>query len=45
MVQNTADEAIEISKQNRGKIDSLNFRLAEQDRKLADEDSEIRKHY
>ena len=30
---------------NRGKIDSLNFRLAEQDRKLADEDSEIRRHY
>ena len=46
MVHNKADEAIQISKQNRGKIDSLNFRLAEQDRKLlADEDSEIRRRY
>ena len=42
MVENKADEVIEISKQNRDKLESLNFRLAEQDRKLAEQDSEIR---
>ena len=43
MVENKADEAIEISKQNRDKLESLNFRLAKQDTKLADQDSEIRR--
>ena len=42
MVENKADEVTEILKQNRDNIESLNFRLAEQDRKLADQDSEIR---
>ena len=31
-----ADKAIKISKQNRDKLESLHFRSAEQDRKLAD---------
>ena len=43
MVENKADEVIEISKQNRDELESLDFRLAEQDRKLADQDSEIRR--
>ena len=43
VVENKADVAIEILKQNRDEIESLNFRLAEQDRKLADQDSEIRR--
>ena len=43
MVENKTDEAIKILKQNRDEIESLNFRLAEQDRKLADQDSEIRR--
>ena len=42
VVENKADEVTEILKQNRDNIESLNFRLAEQDRKLADQDSEIR---
>ena len=41
--KNKADEAIEISTQNRDKIESLNFRLAEQEIKLVDQDSEIRR--
>ena len=40
MTEKKTDEAIEILKQNRGKIESLNFRLAEQDKKLADQDNE-----
>ena len=36
MVENKADEAIKISKQNRDELESLNFRLNEQDRKLVD---------
>ena len=43
MVENKTDEAIKILKQNRDEIESLNFRLAEQDRKLDDQDSEIRR--
>ena len=43
VVENKADVAIEILKQNRDEIESLNFRLAEQDRKSADQDSEIRR--
>ena len=43
VVENKADEAIKISKQNRENLESLNFRLAEQDRKLADQVSEIRR--
>ena len=43
VVENKADEAIKISKQNRENSESLNFRLAEQDRKLADQVSEIRR--
>ena len=43
MVENKTGEAIKILKQNRDEIESLNFRLAEQDRKLADQDSEIRR--
>ena len=43
VVQNKADEAIEISKQNRDELESVNFRLAEQDRELADQDSKIRR--
>ena len=43
MAENKTDEAIKILKQNRDEIESLNFRLAEQDRKLADQDSEIRR--
>ena len=43
VVENKADVAIEILKQNRDEIESLNFRLAEQDRKLADQNSEIRR--
>ena len=43
MVENKVDEAIEISEENRDEIESLNFRSAEQDRKLVDEDSEIRR--
>ena len=43
MEKNKADEAIEISTQNRDKIESLNFRLAEQEIKLVDQDSEIRR--
>ena len=43
VVENKADEAIKISKQNRDNLESLNFRLAEQDRKLADQVSEIRR--
>ena len=42
MVENKADEAIELLKQNWDEVESLNFRLAEQNRKLADQDSEIR---
>ena len=41
--KNKADEAIEISTQNRDKIESLNFRLPEQEIKLVDQDSEIRR--
>ena len=36
MVENKADETIKISKQNRDELESLNFRLNEQDRKLVD---------
>ena len=43
MVENKVNEAIEISRQNRDELESLNFRLAEQDWKLADQDSEIRR--
>ena len=43
VVENKADEAIEISKQNRDELESVNFRLAEQDRELADQDSKIRR--
>ena len=43
VVENKADEAIKISKQNRENLESLNFRVAEQDRKLADQVSEIRR--
>ena len=43
VVENKADEAIEISKQNSDKIESFNFRLAEQDSQLAYQDSEIRR--
>ena len=43
MGKNKADEAIKISTQNRDKIESLNFRLAEQEIKLVDQDSEIRR--
>ena len=43
MVENKADEATEISKQNRDKVESLNFRLGEQNRKSADQDIEIRR--
>ena len=43
VVENKADEAIKISKQNRDNLESLNSRLAEQDRKLADQVSEIRR--
>ena len=43
VIENKADEAIKISKQNRDELKSLNFRLAEQDRKLAAQDSEIRR--
>ena len=43
VVENKADEAIKISKQNRENLESLNFRLAEQDRKSADQVSEIRR--
>ena len=43
MEKNKADEAIEILTQNRDKIESLNFRLAEQEIKLVDQDSEIRR--
>ena len=43
VVENKTDEAIKISKQNRENSESLNFRLAEQDRKLADQVSEIRR--
>ena len=42
-VEDKPAEAIEISKQNRDELESLSFRLAEQDRKLADQDSEIRR--
>ena len=34
---------MEISKQNRDESESVNFRLAEQDRELADQDSKIRR--
>ena len=43
MIENKADEAMEISKQNRDESESVNFRLAEQDRELADQDSKIRR--
>ena len=43
MAENKADEVIEISKQNGDEIESLSFRLSGQDRKLADQDSKIRK--
>ena len=41
MVGNKAKEAIEISKQNRDKKENLKIKLAEEDPKVADEDSEI----
>ena len=43
VVQSKTNEAIEISKQNRDEIESLNIRLAKQDWKLADQDSEIKR--
>ena len=43
VVENKTDEAIEISKQNKDEIESLNFILAVQDIKLADQDSEMRR--
>ena len=43
VVENKADKAIEISKQNKDEIESLNFILAVQDIKLADQDSEMRR--
>ena len=43
MVENKADEAIEVSKQNRDESESVHFRLAEQDRELANQDSKIRR--
>ena len=43
MVENKADEATEISKRNRDEVESLNFRLGEQNRKSTDQDIEIRR--
>ena len=41
LVENKANEAIEISQQNRDEKRSLKIRLAEQDGKVAGQDSEI----
>ena len=43
VVENKADEATEISKRNRDEVESLNFRLGEQNRKSTDQDIEIRR--
>ena len=43
VVENKADEATEISKRNRDQVESLNFRLGEQNRKSTDQDIEIRR--
>ena len=41
LVENKANEAIKISEQNRDEKQSLKIRLAEQDGKVAGQDSEI----
>ena len=41
MVENKANEAIKMSEQNRDEKQSLKIRLAEQDGKVAGQDSEI----